>query len=114
MPTSAYTLELWALSNATGPYPIIGPSPPAGFIWVVRDVTFQFPLGSGYWPIEGEATLSISGFPIAATPPGRSFANRVFGYRELRQTVGTDDLLEFTAGSDGWTMRVTGYQLTAT
>lgn len=114
MPTSAYTLELWALFNATGPYPIIGPSPPAGFIWVVRDVVFQFPLGSGYWPIEGHATLSIGGFPIAGTPIGRSFANRVFRYGDLRQTVGQDDIMEFTAASDGWNMRVAGYQLTAT
>lgn len=111
MPSSVYTLELWALSNAGGASPVIGPTPPAGFVWVVRDVVLHFPANSGYYPVVNQAILLAAGIPLAATPPTRTFRNVVYRFGDVRQTVNSGDLLELQAFVQGWNLRVTGYQL---
>jgi hypothetical protein len=113
MPNPTYTLVLWELHNISGPFPVAGPGPPAGFVWVVRDVLFHIQSTSGWVPAAPSAQLLAGTLVIAATPAYRTVHNVVYETRDCRQTVAQADALSFVGGVNGWDLRVTGYQLSA-
>lgn len=114
MPSTVYTVVLWEVANAIGTPTLVGPSPPPGFAWVIRDCSFRFPVTSGFYPHVSQAVLSVNGFPVAETPGYRSIGSVTYRVAEVRQAVGVADLMEFDSALTGWNFRVTGYQLTAT
>lgn len=61
-----------------------------------------------------QATLLVDGAQIAATPAYETLANKLYEYRDVRQSMLAGSSFELNASAGGWNVRVTGYQLTAT
>jgi hypothetical protein len=112
MAATAFTVVLFELHNIGFPFPRVLPSPPAGFVWVVRDVLMRFPTVSGWPTAVAQATLRVDGQALAATPAYRTTGNLLYETRDLRQTVTSASALDFNALQAGWDLRATGYQLT--
>jgi hypothetical protein len=112
MPSTAYTIVLWETTNMGFPFPHNLPSPPAGFVWVVRDVTMRFQ-GTSRWPQSpDQGRLLVDGQQLAATPAYQSVAGVLYEFRDIRQTLTSGSSVTFNANQAGWDLRATGYQLT--
>lgn len=110
MPAIPYTIQLYAVTNAPGPYPMTLPAPSQGTTWVIRDVCFYLPSGSGWYPLFGQASLLVGGNQIACTPSWRTLANELYETRDIRQTVtAVSGPVTFNANTPGWNLTVTGY-----
>lgn len=109
MPLATYTIVLYAVTAAGGPFPMPLPAPSQGTDWVIRDVTFYFPSGSGWYPVIGQASLTVGGNQIAATPAFRTIANTLYRVEDVRQAVNAFSQVAFNANQLGWNLQVTGY-----
>lgn len=88
------------------------PAPTQGTTWVIRDVCFFLPSGSGWYPIFGQASLNVGGNQVASTPAFRTLANTLYEIRDLRQTVNAFTPVQLVANTPGWNLEVTGYAFT--
>jgi hypothetical protein len=112
MPSTSYTIVLWELHNIGFPFPHNLPSPPAGFVWVVRDVTLRFQESGGWVPATLQGVLLVDGQQLVATPAYRTVGNVLYEFRDIRQTITSASSVTFQAQVAGWDLRATGYQLT--
>jgi hypothetical protein len=112
MPAVAYTIVLWELHNMGFPFPHLLPSPPVGFVWVVRDVTIRNATPAGWVPTYSQASLRVDGQALVATPAYRTVGFVLYETRDVRQTITSAQSVDFNALEAGWDLRVTGYQLT--
>lgn len=110
---NVYTQTLWQASPTVGGPSVPGPAVPAGFVWVIRDVTLVPPPGSGYFPESAPGQLQVNGIPVAATPLYGTLSGVTYRFEDLRQVVTVSDAWELVSSSQGWKLRVGGYQLTA-
>lgn len=113
MPIPSYTKQLFAVTNASGPFPMALPFPSVGTVWVIRDVCFYFPSGSGWFPLTGQASLTVAGNQVAATPAFATLANTLYETRDIRQTVEGFTPVQLHANAPGWNLEVTGYAFTS-
>lgn len=113
MVATAYTIVLWELRNVGFPFPSPLPSPPAGFLWVIRDVTIRYANPGGWLTRPFQASVLVDGQVLVATPAYRTLMSELYEFRNVRQTVNTFNTLQFNALQAGWDTRATGYQLSA-
>jgi hypothetical protein len=111
VPANVYTVRIWSgvLSGALPP--IFSGEPPAGFIWVVRDVSIINQPGNSSVAGTSPAYLSVAGLPIVATPVTSTVKNVTYEWHDLRAVVGGGDVLELNSLVSFWAWRVDGYQL---
>lgn len=109
MPAVPYTITLYSVTNAFGPFPMTLPAPTQGTIWVIRDVCFYLPSASGWLPVAHQASLLVGGNEVASTPPYRTVMSTLYETRDIRQTVFSGEVVQFQAGQPGWNLQVTGY-----
>lgn len=83
---------------------------PSGFVWVVRDVTFFNSRGSAYG-FAGVRLIDGTGACIAGVGPDQARGGVPIQV-ETRQLLVAGDILQAIALETGWSVRVTGYQLT--
>ncbi len=111
MARNVYTTVLALVPTTAGPGTFLF-TVPSGFVWDVRDVIASNPEpatginGSlfGWYLI-----TAIGSIPLFAMQPAISS----FPYHfTLRQLLGTGDGLTFGCSEAGWSLRVTGYELT--
>lgn len=86
---------------------------PTGFVWVVRDVsvTSRPPGGEG----QGVPSLIMSagGRPVWRTPLNGTYSWVIYEARDVRWVLAAGELLSAIVPGVQWSIRVTGYQLTA-
>lgn len=112
MPAVPYTIVLYSVTNASGPFPMFLPNPTQGTVWVIRDVAFYFPSTTGFFPVVAQASLLVGGNQVAATPAYKTLANTLYTTVDIRQTVAGPGSVALGAGGPGWNLQVTGYAFT--
>lgn len=113
MATNIYTQTLWQVSPTVSAGSTPGPAVPAGYLWVVRDISLVSPGTADGFAGTATGTLSVNGIAIAATPIVGTLAGTLFRWEDLRQVVSVSDAWGFSSAASGWAIRVGGYQLTA-
>lgn len=88
----------------------IGPVP-AGFVWVVRDID-SYNDGVTSAAVAGWSLSSVSGgAPFAGVPSGWAQCGQFYQWSG-RQVIDEGDELALEAFGSGWSVRISGYQLT--
>lgn len=113
MASNIYTVTLWQASPTVGGPTVPGPAVPSGYVWVIRDVALAPPAGTDYLPTSSPGSLKVNGIPIAETPAYGTLSGLTYRWNDVRQVVTVSDAWEFVSSSQGWQLRVGGYQLTA-
>lgn len=110
----AYSIVLWDLLPG---YPIPGPqnSPPvpAGMVWVVREAAAVNVAGGGQNLGIASIILEVNSQPIWRTPFNGTATWRVYDLRDSRYVMAAGDALGINTDDPNWSLRVSGYQLTA-
>jgi hypothetical protein len=108
-----YSVPLWLLpagwpSGSTPQSPVV----PAGFVWVVREVSAYYgggSLGGGAPP----ASLLVTSEVVWTTPIRSAVAGQAYVSSDLRHVMNAADFMLFSTSSSSWALRVSGYQLTS-
>ena len=84
--------------------------PPTGYKWVLRDVHATLP---GTWPYgaQGWGIYNLGGVELVACRPPAAVQGSAFDWQG-RQIVEEGDSITFIALEFGWSVAVSGYQLT--
>lgn len=109
MATPSYTIVLYSVFSAAGPFPMVLPPPTQGVSWVIRDVCFYWPSSAGWYPVVSQARLLVNGLQVAATPAFATIANTLYETRDIRQSVPPSGTVELDGVAQGWNVQVTGY-----
>lgn len=109
MPLATYTIVLYAVTNAGGPFPLTLPAPSQGTSWVIRDVRLFLPATSTWPTVVQQASLLVAGNQVAATPSRATLAGELYSFEDVRQAVNEFSPVTFMAGNLGWNLQVTGY-----
>lgn len=106
-----YTVLLWRGSNSTSGL-TGGPSPPAGFEWVIRNVDILTPGsgvdGVGKWLLQVGAGTFLLGWGTTQLRGGSGYS------WEGRQAVATTDQLAVSTDRAGFQWSITGFQFAVT
>ena|SRR5579864_965724 len=103
-----YTQLLWLL-NLLPAGVTLGPTPPAGQLWVVRDVVFDNQSSQAWSQLSGIRLREVStDVLLAGVGPAEAYAGKVYSY-ELRQALNAGDQIEVVTEDENWSLRVTGY-----
>jgi hypothetical protein len=107
MALPVYSVLLWELESATGT--IVGPGPPAGYVWVVRqiDVVTQ---GQPFLNAGGFAITDAASAPIFGRANGQCPSATWFSWSG-RQVLELGDHLRAALPALSASLRVSGYQL---
>lgn len=86
---------------------IVGP-PPSGFIWIVRDIDCRGVFASPWTAQTGfEISDAIGTMIFQAT---QCVSQKTYSWRG-RQVLEAEDFLRLIGLDSGWSMRISGYQL---
>lgn len=102
------TLIMEAVDNPIGE--VVGPAPPDGSFWVVRQITVlcdQIPVGS----LGGISITDGALAPIFALAPGEAVALHAYHW-EGRHVLQPVDSVVVVTSDDHWSWRISGYVLT--
>lgn len=83
-----------------------------GFVWEPRDISIWYNGSPPSHGLNGVGVADNHNAVIYQTPSGFSQPGRHYHW-EGRQLINTGDKLRVFVLDDGWTFRITGYQLTA-
>lgn len=81
-------------------------------MWVVRSVEAARPTAT-LWAVASYLTFLVNGFPVWTTPIGASQNGKVYSAGDVRWVAGAGEVLSFRSFDNGWSVRVSGYQLDA-
>lgn len=102
------------LFYSANPAPIGGTvigGPPSGFVWDVRNIVV---VNAGLW-FNTASAFSVAdshGTYLAQVEAPDSYNGRLYSF-DIRQLIEPPDFLQISAGDDAWSVRISGYQLTA-
>lgn len=113
MALPVYSKPLWILPAGwlAGSTPQ-SPSVPAGFVWVVREVSAHYgadAYGGGALP----AQLLVTSEVVWSTPVRSAVSGVVYSSSDLRHVMNAGDFMLFSTSSASWSLRVSGYELSA-
>lgn len=113
MPIAAYSTVLWELSPGYGPPgPILSNPVPAGFVWVVRWVSAINEFSSQSLGVQ-QMMFQVDGYTTWATPRNGSRCQIPYESGDVRWVAEPGSFLSITSNSNGWRVRVSGYQIVA-
>lgn len=107
---NVYSQQLW-LGNLYSSGFSLGPAPPAGFVWVIRDVILENTGFPEYYALKQIHLYTGATSDICKIPNGVARGTTVFHW-EGRYVLMPGQNLEAAAGDLGWSIYVSGYQLT--
>lgn len=113
MPRPLYSSRLWFYQFLASNGTAFGPTVPAGFTWVVRDVRMVNTQPQTGLHVGALVLLSSAGPKITATPTFFSVTGELYHW-EGRGMVPAGESLQLVTDSNGWEAVVDGYQLSAT
>lgn len=84
--------------------------PPTGFRWVIRDIVMNFAAGGATVFYSPAYVHDGNGAIILASPGGRTTGFTTYRF-DGHQVIDHPDWLWMYVPQDGWSLRVTGYEL---
>lgn len=116
MPFPAYSVVLWDLDpgySLVGGDTVVGPGPPGGYVWVIRQVA-AFDTGT---PVGGgtqRCMLLVDGANVVwGTPLNGTIFQTPYEARDVRYVMEEGSGMSLITTATTWSLRVSGYQLTA-
>jgi hypothetical protein len=106
---NVFSLVLASYSPASVGDNLVG-SPPAGFVWIVNDISVLWP-GGATEPLSGFTVTDGLNAPLFGVRAPYALQGAPYHWSG-RQVIETIDSLHFWSYDVGWTARISGYQLT--
>jgi hypothetical protein len=110
----AYSQVLWTLVPGYSLVPPqLSPPVPAGFVWVVREISACLASTTNFGKGTPQLRLNVGQVPLWSTPFNRTVHGVIYESRDSRFVLAAGGQLAVNLVIDGWYLRVSGYQLTA-
>lgn len=113
MARQTYSIRLWSLPPQASSGSVFGPTVPAGFTWVIRDLRMLNTQTQTGQHVDALVLETATGVVLASTPTFGSIIGELYTVQG-RMILEAGEQIQASSGSFGWSLVADGYQLTAT